>query len=190
MGMTEQEAAAFWPVYDAYQKELEALNGRIKKTVEGYATLYNQGAIPDESAKKLLDEVFAIEESELELKSRRLNCAPRRGRRLPARKARRLCDRDDDPETTTRKPLRSRPVTRRRGLPFQSRIVVLALAGGLPAIFTAFVLLRDAPIADSVLSPDRRRADRRLGRIRDRGASRDRRADALDREPARGAARR
>lgn len=40
---------------------------------------------------------------------------------------------------------------RRKGLPFQARVVVLALAGGLPALFTAFILLRDAPIADSVL---------------------------------------
>jgi nitrogen fixation/metabolism regulation signal transduction histidine kinase len=39
---------------------------------------------------------------------------------------------------------------RRRGLPFQSRIVILTLAGGVPALLTAFLLLRDAPIADSV----------------------------------------
>jgi nitrogen fixation/metabolism regulation signal transduction histidine kinase len=39
---------------------------------------------------------------------------------------------------------------RRRGLPFQARIVLLTLAGGLPALLTAFLLLRDAPIADSV----------------------------------------
>jgi nitrogen fixation/metabolism regulation signal transduction histidine kinase len=39
---------------------------------------------------------------------------------------------------------------RRRGLPFQSRILLLTLAGGLPALLVAFLLLRDAPIADSV----------------------------------------
>jgi len=54
-------------------------------------------------------------------------------------------------ESETRKPLRTKPVLRRKGLPFQTRIVVLALAGGLPALFTTFLLLRDAPIADSVL---------------------------------------
>lgn len=54
----------------------------------------------------------------------------------------------DKPEP--RKPLHSRRVTRRRGLPFQARIVILALAGGLPAMFTAFILLGSAPIADSV----------------------------------------
>ncbi|MFZ2508602.1 MAG: hypothetical protein WAW79_09050, partial [Steroidobacteraceae bacterium] len=39
---------------------------------------------------------------------------------------------------------------RRAGLPFQVRIVLLALAGGLPAILLALILLRDAPIPDSV----------------------------------------
>ena len=50
-----------------------------------------------------------------------------------------------------RAPLRSRPVMRRRGLPFQARIVLLTLAGGLPALVTAFLLLRGAPVANSVL---------------------------------------
>src|SRR5688572_12194820 len=54
----------------------------------------------------------------------------------------------DDEEP--RKPLHSRPVMRRRGLPFQARIVLLTLAGGFPALLTAFLLLRDAPFADSV----------------------------------------
>jgi two-component system nitrogen regulation sensor histidine kinase NtrY len=53
-------------------------------------------------------------------------------------------------EEETRKPLYSRPVMRRRGVPFQARIVILTLAGGLPALLTAFLLLRDAPMADSV----------------------------------------
>jgi nitrogen fixation/metabolism regulation signal transduction histidine kinase len=53
-------------------------------------------------------------------------------------------------EPEARKPLRSRPVMRRRGLPFQARIVLLTLAGGLPALLTAMLLLRNAPIADSV----------------------------------------
>ncbi|MGQ0384775.1 MAG: sensor histidine kinase, partial [Gammaproteobacteria bacterium] len=52
-------------------------------------------------------------------------------------------------ESEPRKPLYSRPVTR-RGTPFQVRIVLLTLAGGLPALLTALLLLRDAPIADSV----------------------------------------
>ncbi|MGH8249745.1 MAG: sensor histidine kinase [Steroidobacteraceae bacterium] len=51
---------------------------------------------------------------------------------------------------TERKPLRTWPVMRRKGLPFQARIVVLSLAGGLPAMFATLVLLREVPIPDSV----------------------------------------
>ncbi len=40
---------------------------------------------------------------------------------------------------------------RRKGLTFQVRIILLALAGGLPATLLALVLLHDAPIPDSVL---------------------------------------
>ena len=53
-------------------------------------------------------------------------------------------------EVETRTPLYSRPVMRRRGLPFQVRIVLLALMGGAPALLLALVLLREAPIVDSV----------------------------------------
>jgi nitrogen fixation/metabolism regulation signal transduction histidine kinase len=53
-------------------------------------------------------------------------------------------------EIEQRAPIRSKPVMRRRGLPFQARIVILTLAGGLPALLTALLLLHHAPIADSV----------------------------------------
>jgi nitrogen fixation/metabolism regulation signal transduction histidine kinase len=66
---------------------------------------------------------------------------------LPAGRAHLLSVAD---ETGARKPLYSRPVSRRRGLSFQARVILLTLAGGLPALLTAILLLRDAPIADSV----------------------------------------
>lgn len=68
MELTEQEAAAFWPVYEAYQKDLQALNSRTRIAIESYASAYNQGAVPDETAKKLLDEALAIEADEVDLK--------------------------------------------------------------------------------------------------------------------------
>ena len=83
MQLSEQEAAAFWPVYDAYQKDLGALNDRIKTTIESYATAYNQGAVADDTAKKLLDETLAIEASELDLKRSYLS---KFGKVLPAAK--------------------------------------------------------------------------------------------------------
>jgi two-component system nitrogen regulation sensor histidine kinase NtrY len=51
---------------------------------------------------------------------------------------------------TPRKPLRSRKVVHRRNLPFQARIVLATLTGGLPATVVALVMLGQADIADSV----------------------------------------
>ena len=83
MALTEQEDAAFWPVYEAYQKDLAALNDRIRNMIKSYANAYNQGAVADDTAKKLLDEVLAIEASELEMKR---SYVAKFGKVLPAAK--------------------------------------------------------------------------------------------------------
>ncbi len=54
MDLTEQEAAAFWPVYEAYQKDLGALNDRTRDAIKSYADRLQPGAVPDDVAKKLL----------------------------------------------------------------------------------------------------------------------------------------
>lgn len=69
MQLTEAEAKGFWPVYDAYQKDLAQINERLAKTVKSYAETYNKGPVSDEAAKKLVAEVIAIEDSEVKLKS-------------------------------------------------------------------------------------------------------------------------
>ncbi len=68
MGLTEAEAKGFWPLYDAYQKDLEQINERLAKAVVAYADAYKQGPVPNETAKKLLDEALAIEQAEVTLK--------------------------------------------------------------------------------------------------------------------------
>jgi hypothetical protein len=68
MKLTEAEAQGFWPVYEAYQKDLKAINGRIEKAVKAYADAYNKVPVPDPTAKQLLDEALAIEEGEVQLK--------------------------------------------------------------------------------------------------------------------------
>lgn len=68
MKLTEEEAKGFWPVYDAYQKDLHQLNGRLEKALKAYAVAYNQGTVPDATAKQLLDEALAIEDAEVQLK--------------------------------------------------------------------------------------------------------------------------
>ena len=68
MKLTEEEAKGFWPVYDAYQKDLHQLNDRLEKAIKAYADVYNKGSVSDETAKSLLDEALAIEEAEVKLK--------------------------------------------------------------------------------------------------------------------------
>ena len=68
MQLTEEEAKGFWPVYDAYQADLQKINARLLGTIKRYADAYNKGAVPDETAKKLINEAIAIEEAEVKLK--------------------------------------------------------------------------------------------------------------------------
>ncbi len=66
MGMTEAEAKAFWPVYEAYQKDLAKINDRTIKLIDDYAESY--GAMSDQAAKKLMDEYMAIETERLTIR--------------------------------------------------------------------------------------------------------------------------
>jgi len=68
MELTEAEAKGFWPVYDAYQKDLQGINKRLLGTIKSYADAYNKGPVSDETAKKLINEAIAIEDAEVKLK--------------------------------------------------------------------------------------------------------------------------
>jgi len=68
MELTDAEGKAFWPVYDAYQKDLQQINERLKKAIVEYADAYNKGPVSNETAKKLLAESLAIDEAEVKLR--------------------------------------------------------------------------------------------------------------------------
>ena len=68
MQLTEDEAKGFWPVYDAYQKDLAGLNQQMLGVIKNYADAYNKGAVPDATAKKLMNDYLAVEERELKMK--------------------------------------------------------------------------------------------------------------------------
>ena len=59
MQLTESEAKAFWPVYEAYQAELEALVNRKGKLIEKFAANYE--TLSDDTAKSLLDTDVSID---------------------------------------------------------------------------------------------------------------------------------
>jgi hypothetical protein len=68
MSLTDAEVKGFWPVYDEYQKELQAINARLQKTIESYAEAYSANTLTDEGAKKLMDETSAIDEAEVKMR--------------------------------------------------------------------------------------------------------------------------
>lgn len=82
--LTDAEGAAFWPVYEAYQKDLQQLNQRMGAMVVAYANAYNKGPVANDVAKKLLDEALAVDDAEAKL---RASYAPKILGTLPATKA-------------------------------------------------------------------------------------------------------
>jgi hypothetical protein len=68
MDLNEAEAKAFWPIYDSYQKELQAINDRLGKTILTYADAYNNKGMTNDLAKQFSDEALAIDRDELTLR--------------------------------------------------------------------------------------------------------------------------
>jgi hypothetical protein len=68
MELSDAEAKQFWPIYDAYQKDLDQVNHKLGQTIKDYADAFNKGPIQDNTAKKLLNEALSIEEQENKIK--------------------------------------------------------------------------------------------------------------------------
>jgi hypothetical protein len=83
MDLTDVEAKQFWPLYDAYQKELNKINERLIATVKEYAKEFKKGPLANDTAKKLLNDALGVQESELKLKR---TYADKIGKVLPASK--------------------------------------------------------------------------------------------------------
>jgi hypothetical protein len=83
MQLTDAEAKKFWPVYEAYQNDLQKLNQRLGRLIVDYAAVYNKGSVPDATSKKLLNEALSIDEAELRMKR---SYVPKLGKALPEMK--------------------------------------------------------------------------------------------------------
>ena len=68
MQLTEAEAMGFWPVYEAYQADLQKINQRLIAVIKNYAEAWNKGPVSDETARKLINDAIAIEDAEVKLK--------------------------------------------------------------------------------------------------------------------------
>lgn len=68
--LSESAAAAFWPIYEEYQRELRAIDERVVRLVNDYAEAFDNESITDATAKRLLDESLALDEAEVTLRKR------------------------------------------------------------------------------------------------------------------------
>ena len=80
MELTATEAESFWPIYDAYQQDLQKINDRMSLMILEYADASSKGTVDDATAKKLLGEALAIREVRIEapanLHPEARECAP------------------------------------------------------------------------------------------------------------------
>jgi hypothetical protein len=83
MDLNDAEAKGFWPVYDAYQKDLQTVNERLGKMILAYADAYNKNALTDAQARQLTNEALTIDQDEANL---RKTYADRLGRVIPPKK--------------------------------------------------------------------------------------------------------
>ena len=67
LGLNDEQAAKFWPLYDKYQKELNAVGDRVIAIVADYSKSYAD--LPDDKATKLMQDYLAAEADRLKVRS-------------------------------------------------------------------------------------------------------------------------
>jgi hypothetical protein len=80
---TDEEAAAFWPVYESYQVKSAAIMDRYTALLTDYIDRYERYDLNDEYAIDLLDEYFGIKQELLDVQT---NYVPKFLAVLPALK--------------------------------------------------------------------------------------------------------
>jgi hypothetical protein len=64
--LTDDEAAKFWPVYDRYQNEINALGDRLVGLIQDYTANFSD--LSNDKAMKLVDDYLAIEADRVKVK--------------------------------------------------------------------------------------------------------------------------
>jgi hypothetical protein len=68
--LDDAEAAAFWPIYDRYQGELDAVQARLLAVIEAYSEAV--GSMTDAKASELVDDYFAVEQDRVKVRRKYL----------------------------------------------------------------------------------------------------------------------
>ena len=82
MEFTEEEAKAFWPVYEKHQEELFQVNQRGAKLILAYASAFQ--TLTDDQATKIIDEYYDIQDDRIVVMKK---MAVDVGKVLPGKKA-------------------------------------------------------------------------------------------------------
>ena len=85
LGLTDEEAKQFWPVYDRYQGELKEINDRLQKLIEDYAASFK--GLSNEKAAKLTSDYLSVEEDRAKV---RRSYLPEIAKTLPGKKVARF----------------------------------------------------------------------------------------------------
>jgi hypothetical protein len=80
MKFTDQEAAAFWPVYRKYEADLAAINDKKVAIMKDYISRHQ--SLNDAQAKQLVEDVFDVDQKTLDL---RRKCFAELEKALPAK---------------------------------------------------------------------------------------------------------
>lgn len=68
MDLIDAEAKAFWPIYEDYQKDLAKINRRTAELLQRYAREYNAGAVKNDEARQMTEDLVDIEADEIKRK--------------------------------------------------------------------------------------------------------------------------
>jgi len=66
---TDEEAAAFWPIYEGYQAATSAIGDRYAALLTDYVDRYHRGDMNDEYAIRLLEDYFGIKQELLDVQT-------------------------------------------------------------------------------------------------------------------------
>ena len=66
LGLTGEEAARFWPVYDRYQQEINAVGDRWLALIEDYVASFHD--LSNDKATKLVEDYLAVEAERVQVR--------------------------------------------------------------------------------------------------------------------------
>jgi hypothetical protein len=66
LNLTEEEASKFWPIYDRYQKEMNAIGDRLVGVIQEYTTHFSD--LANDRAIELVNEYLAVEADRIKVR--------------------------------------------------------------------------------------------------------------------------